>query len=81
MGMGDCEGCWDTLCSCGTLYQTWTAENLEDLIITLKAVRAVQKRNPDTYLAMPNKDFRMAVAATADEIKRLKKLKEEVLGR
>lgn len=30
MAMSDCEKCWDTPCSCGWQYRTWTIQRLKE---------------------------------------------------
>jgi len=41
----DCINCWDTPCSCGYNYISWSNNQINELIKTLKIVKDFKKEN------------------------------------
>jgi hypothetical protein len=42
MALSDCARCWNTPCTCGYDYRSWSKEELSDLITNLSLVLAVK---------------------------------------
>lgn len=54
MALSDCVDCWDTPCTCGSDYQSWTQERLLKQIEMLQRVLSRKRaldpnRNIDDY--------------------------------
>jgi hypothetical protein len=44
MSLSDCEKCWDTPCTCGHEYKSWTVARLREQIAMFKRVLAEKER-------------------------------------
>ena len=60
MAMSDCDNCWDTPCTCGFDYISWTDNNINDLIKVLKIVRDFKKENKHEIELSEENDIRNA---------------------
>lgn len=40
MSLSDCSKCWDTPCTCGEMYKSWSDADIQTLICTLEKVLA-----------------------------------------
>jgi len=45
--LSDCIKCYDTPCTCGYKYQSWSTKNIQDLIKVLQNVLAARTEKTD----------------------------------
>ena len=41
--LSDCPKCWDTPCTCGYLYESWSIKNLKEFVTILEKVLEVKE--------------------------------------
>lgn len=70
MSLSDCIHCWDTPCTCGWEYRTWSVQALEKQVNLFNKIIEFKKNNPSTKFG-----FHQSKYMTEDEEELMKILR------